>query len=100
MASYSECRYYEMTGQEAVPLNTKMLPELLKPLGYRTAAIGKWNLGSLTREYTPTYRGFDSYLGYYAAATRDYWPVLAADWTGQGEGEGGPGAKLCAAAPR
>ena len=34
----------------------------LKPLGYRTAAIGKWHLGHLP-EYLPTRHGFDSYFG-------------------------------------
>jgi len=66
--------YYDMTGQEAVPSNFKMLPAVLKEhAGYETHAIGKWNLGSETKDYTPTFRGFDSFLGYYQAATPDYW---------------------------
>lgn len=38
------------------------LPELLKPLGYTTACIGKWHLGNLP-EYLPNNQGFDYYYG-------------------------------------
>jgi len=38
------------------------LAEALKPLGYRSACIGKWHLGS-TREYRPLRQGFDYYYG-------------------------------------
>lgn len=34
--------------------------------------IGKWDLGMHKWEYTPTYRGFDSFYGYYNAA-EDYY---------------------------
>lgn len=43
----------------------------LKDGGYATHAIGKWDLGMHKWEYTPTYRGFDSFYGYYNAA-EDY----------------------------
>ena len=33
----------------------------------------KWHLGGSTRSYTPTYRGYSSFLGYYHAMTEDYW---------------------------
>ena len=43
----------------------KILPQYLKDLGYVTRAIGKWHLGYYKKEVTPTFRGFDSYLGHW-----------------------------------
>ncbi len=40
----------------------KTLAEYLKPLGYSTACIGKWHLGTQP-QYLPRRRGFDSYFG-------------------------------------
>jgi arylsulfatase B/arylsulfatase I/J len=48
--------YYDMEGQEAVPLEYTMLPEVLQRNGWSTHALGKWNLGHLVKEYTPTFR--------------------------------------------
>ena len=33
----------------------------------------QWDLGAWTKRYTPTFRGFGSFVGYYNAALRDYW---------------------------
>jgi arylsulfatase A-like enzyme len=38
------------------------IAEVLKSVGYKTAAIGKWHLGHLP-QYLPTAQGFDSYYG-------------------------------------
>lgn len=38
------------------------LPELLKPLGYNTACIGKWHLGH-HQQFMPNNHGFDYYYG-------------------------------------
>ena len=38
------------------------IAEVLKPLGYATAAIGKWHLGH-EAPFLPTQQGFDSYFG-------------------------------------
>ncbi|XP_067670409.1 arylsulfatase B-like [Haliotis asinina] len=54
-----------------LPLNYTLLPQELKKLGYATHIIGKWHLGFCKWECTPTYRGFDTFLGYYVA-TEDY----------------------------
>jgi arylsulfatase A-like enzyme len=50
----------------------KILPQYLKDLGYVTRAVGKWHLGFYKKEFTPTYRGFDSHLGYWAGVTSYY----------------------------
>ncbi len=54
------------TGPDTVgglPLTDVLLPHLLKPLGYRTMAIGKWHLGFQPPEYLPVQRRFDHWLG-------------------------------------
>ncbi len=38
------------------------IAQMLKPLGYRTACVGKWHLGHLP-QFLPDRRGFDSYFG-------------------------------------
>jgi len=55
-----------------VGLNETFLPQYLKKQGYATHAVGKWHVGFYAKEYTPRYRGFDSYYGYYLGKS-DYW---------------------------
>ncbi|CAN8023315.1 unnamed protein product [Ixodes persulcatus] len=55
-----------------LPLNLKVMPQFFKDIGYETHMIGKWHLGYFRREYTPTYRGFDSFYGYYGGE-EDYY---------------------------
>ena len=45
-----------------VPLSVEMLPQHLKKIGYRTAVVGKWNVGHFEESYLPHRRGFDSAL--------------------------------------
>jgi arylsulfatase B len=58
-------RKYMCSVKCGVPLGYKMLPALLKTRGYRTHALGKWHQGFFSANYTPTYRGFDTYFGSY-----------------------------------
>eukprot|EP01047_Picozoa_sp_COSAG01_P002308 COSAG01_NODE_60_length_29981_cov_23.262533_33_plen_404_part_00 len=53
--------------------NFTALPELLKPLQYRTHAIGKWDVGFEDPGCAPSGRGFDTFFGYYTACQADYW---------------------------
>ncbi|XP_035258435.1 arylsulfatase A-like [Anguilla anguilla] len=47
-----------------LPLNETTIAEVLKPLGYATAIVGKWHLGlGPDRKFLPTRQGFDHYLG-------------------------------------
>ncbi|XP_063053862.1 arylsulfatase A-like [Engraulis encrasicolus] len=47
-----------------LPLNETTIAEVLKPLGYNTAMMGKWHLGvGQNGTYLPTRQGFDNYLG-------------------------------------
>ncbi|XP_025085301.1 arylsulfatase B-like [Pomacea canaliculata] len=55
-----------------LPGNLTTLPQALKNVGYSTHAIGKWHLGFCNWKYTPRFRGFDSFYGYYNA-DEDYY---------------------------
>jgi arylsulfatase A-like enzyme len=46
-----------------LPLTEKIIPQYLRPLGYATAAFGKWNLGFAPGARPPE-RGFDEFLGH------------------------------------
>ena len=48
-----------------LPLDRIILPSKLRKLGYDTHLVGKWDLGFCNEAYTPTRRGFDSFLGYW-----------------------------------
>ena len=64
-----------------LPLNQTTIANELKKGGYATHCVGKWDLGMHKWDYTPTYRGFNSFYGYYDAA-EDYYTHSVAAWLG------------------
>lgn len=46
-------------------LDEVTLPQVLQRRGFVSHAVGKWHLGFYKTEYTPTFRGFSSFYGYY-----------------------------------
>eukprot|EP00927_Polykrikos_kofoidii_P082020 TRINITY_DN802_c0_g1_i1.p1 TRINITY_DN802_c0_g1~~TRINITY_DN802_c0_g1_i1.p1 ORF type:complete len:542 (+),score=38.66 TRINITY_DN802_c0_g1_i1:88-1626(+) len=48
-----------------------LLAQVLAGAGYRTHAVGKWHLGFCREEFTPTFKGFDSFYGFYGES-EDY----------------------------
>ncbi|XP_046368922.2 arylsulfatase B-like [Haliotis rufescens] len=58
-----------------MPANLITIPQKLKQLGYAAHMVGKWHLGFCNWKYTPTERGFDSYLGFYTGS-EDYFTHL------------------------
>lgn len=46
------------------------IAQVLKPAGYRTAAVGKWHVGD---HETPTKRGFDDFYGFVSGYGVDSW---------------------------
>jgi len=55
-----------------VSLDETLLPQHLGNLGYSTAIVGKWHIGFYKKEYTPTYRGFQEFYGFYLGAGDHY----------------------------
>lgn len=46
-----------------LPAEERTLAQALKESGYRTALVGKWQLGHANPEFRPTRRGFDRFYG-------------------------------------
>lgn len=59
------------------PLSEKLIPEALKDLGYRTAAIGKWHIGDHP-DLRPLAQGFDHWFGF-AGGGMNYWGIPEGD---------------------
>jgi arylsulfatase A-like enzyme len=65
-----------------IPLDERLLPQVLKEAGYVTAITGKWHLGHASPEYLPTRRGFDHQYGFYVGQIGYFTKVQmgAYDW--------------------
>ena len=48
-----------------LPLDETIIPQILKEYDYSTHAVGKWHMGMHKWAFTPLYRGFDDFFGYY-----------------------------------
>jgi len=59
-----------------VSRNETFLPEALASRGYRTHAVGKWHLGFYDWQLTPTFRGFESFYGFYSGGEDYYMHVM------------------------
>ncbi len=64
------------TEQIGLPHRELLLPQLLRPQGYKTACFGKWNIG-FARGSRPTERGFDEFFGH-ASGNIDYYTHIYA----------------------
>lgn len=67
-----------------LPLGEVTLADRLRAAGYRTAAFGKWHLGSAPR-FHPLKRGFDEFFGFLAGAHAYVTPGPAANPVFDGE---------------
>ncbi|MBT3200396.1 MAG: arylsulfatase [Phycisphaerales bacterium] len=51
------------------------IPQVLKPVGYQTAMVGKWHLSRDTKKNSPMQRGFDDFYGTITGAGSFYNPM-------------------------
>lgn len=57
----------------SLPLSETILPQFVhRAVRARCHIVGKWHLGYHRWEHTPTFRGFDSFVGYYSG-DEDYY---------------------------
>ena len=54
--------FFPNRGRKGLDPKHVTIAEMLKEVGYKTAAVGKWHLGDHV-EFLPTNQGFDSYYG-------------------------------------
>ena len=59
------------TSKSGLSPEIPVIPEMLKKIGYATAMVGKWHLGSAL-QYMPFRRGFDQFFG--LPYSNDMWP--------------------------
>eukprot|EP00466_Bigelowiella_natans_P019759 jgi/Bigna1/88720/estExt_fgenesh1_pg.C_370046 len=61
-----------ISGYAGIPPNMTGMASILKRAGYRTHAVGKWDVGMASQAQHPKNRGYDSWLGYWHH-WNDYW---------------------------
>ena len=54
----------QWSSEFGLPADERLLAQALQEAGYRTALIGKWQLGHARKELWPTQRGFDYFYGH------------------------------------
>lgn len=54
----------QWNSQFGLPMEERLLSRALQDAGYKTALIGKWQLGHDKKEWWPTQRGFDLFYGH------------------------------------
>lgn len=70
---------YNHTSRDGVAEEEWLLPEMLKDLGYATAGMGKWHLGTRMK-FHPMRHGFDEWYGIpYSNDNSKYHPSLASE---------------------
>lgn len=67
----------EASDSIGLPPSHPTLPSLLKKVGYNTALLGKWHLGSLPN-FGPLKSGYDTFFGNYGGGT-DYFTHVGTD---------------------
>lgn len=67
--------------EDGLPLSEKTLGDIFGAEGYRTAAIGKWHLGSLEK-FHPNRRGFDLFFGMLAGGRQYFYDAEKDDRPG------------------
>jgi hypothetical protein len=66
--------FYDMSpDNEHTTTNFTLYPSLLQQSGWKTHSLGKWDIGCMLKNASPTYRGFDDFYGYLQACNADYW---------------------------
>ena len=58
------------TSTSGLPTDEETLAQLLRRGGYQAHAVGKWHVGHAKWEQTPTFRGFQSFYGFYHGQVR------------------------------
>lgn len=66
-------------GSKGLPTEETTIAEVLKSVGYRTGAFGKWHLGTIP-ECQPIGQGFDEFVGHWGGCIDNYSHVIY--WAG------------------